>query len=76
MSLEALKHLGLDQVWWLVSPGNPLKNPEVIAPLEDRLQSIEALLTGTNIIATDIEAKIGTTYTIDIDSSTSSLSST
>ena len=37
ISLEALKRLGLDEVWWLVSPQNPLKPQKGMAPLEDRL---------------------------------------
>ena len=44
VSREALKRFGLDRVWWLVSPGNPLKR-EGPAPLERRMQAARALVT-------------------------------
>ncbi len=59
---EALKRFRLDHVWWLVSPGNPLKsrNP---APLEQRFQAASALMRHPRVTVTDIEAQIGTRYT-------------
>ena len=62
VSREALKRFGLDRVWWLVSPGNPLK-PKGPAPLAQRLAVARALVDHPRIIVTDIEARIGTRYT-------------
>lgn len=58
----ALKRFGLDHVWWLVSPGNPLKvnGP---APLPDRLQAARAIMQHPRVTVTDIEARLGTRYT-------------
>lgn len=65
MSLEALKHLKLDMVWWLVSPGNPLKDNKTLPPLENRINSAQKIIEDHPIFATGIEGKLGTTYTID-----------
>jgi nicotinate-nucleotide adenylyltransferase len=62
-SLTALKALGLDHVWWLVSPGNPLKSGS--APLAARLDSARALARHPRIHVTAIEQALGTRYTID-----------
>ena len=62
ISREALKRFGLDRVWWLVSPGNPLKFKGP-APLVQRLAAAHALVDHPRIIVTDIEARIGTRYT-------------
>ncbi|MEL7254798.1 MAG: nicotinate-nucleotide adenylyltransferase [Pseudomonadota bacterium] len=62
ISVEALRRFGLDQVWWLVSPGNPLKTRGP-APLEDRMQACRAILTHPRIWASDFEALAGTRYT-------------
>jgi nicotinate-nucleotide adenylyltransferase len=51
----ALRRLRLDQVWLLVSPGNPLKRGTDMAPLAERLASAARLADGRRIIATDIE---------------------
>ncbi|MCU4655026.1 nicotinate-nucleotide adenylyltransferase [Roseibacterium sp. SDUM158016] len=64
VSREALKRLGLDRVWWLVSPGNPLKDRGP-APLERRLEAARALVHHPRIVVTDIEAKLGTRYTAE-----------
>ena len=61
----ALRALGLDQVWLLVSPGNPLKPARGMAPFARRLASAQAQADGKRIIATDIEARLGTRYTVD-----------
>jgi nicotinate-nucleotide adenylyltransferase len=58
----ALRRLGLDRVWWLVSPGNPLK-PEGPAPLDRRLAQARALIRDPRVCVTDIEARLGTRYT-------------
>ena len=65
ISLEAMRVLGLDEVWWLVSPGNPLKGEEGMAPYEARLESARAMAVGTRIRPTDFERREGTRYTID-----------
>ena len=62
-SLVALRALKLDYVWWLVSPGNPLK-PEP-AGLSWRLEGARAVARHPRIRVTDIEAQLGTRYTID-----------
>ncbi len=61
----ARTRLGLDQVWLLVSPGNPLKPRAGMAPLAARLASARAIADGRRVIATDIEQALGTRYTID-----------
>jgi nicotinate-nucleotide adenylyltransferase len=65
ISVFALRALGLDEVWWLVSPGNPLKDAETMAPLAARLASAERMARGARIRATAIEEKLGTRYTVD-----------
>jgi nicotinate-nucleotide adenylyltransferase len=62
---RALRALGLDQVWLLVSPGNPLKPARGMAPFAERLASARRIADGRRIIATDIEAHLGTRYTVD-----------
>jgi len=57
--------LGLDQVWLLVSPGNPLKSSRGMAPFARRLASARAIADGRRVVATDIEAALGTRYTVD-----------
>lgn len=61
----AMKRLRLDQVWLLVSPGNPLKGANGMAPLADRLASARQIGDGRRIIATAIERQLGTRYTAD-----------
>ncbi len=61
----ALARLRLDQVWLLVSPGNPLKPRAGMAPLGDRLRSARAIADGRRIVATDIERRLHTRYTRD-----------
>ena len=61
----ALQRLRLDQVWLLVSPGNPLKEAAGMAPLADRLASAAEIADGRRIIATEIEARLHTRYTFD-----------
>jgi len=61
----ARRRLRLDQVWLLVSPGNPLKPVAGMAPLAERLASARRLADGRRIVATAIEADLGTRYTAD-----------
>ena len=65
ISLEALKRLKLDEVWWLVSPQNPLKNASDLEAYELRFASAAALATHPRIRVCDLEAKHGLFYTVD-----------
>ena len=62
-SLTALKRLHLDYVWWLVTPGNPLKDAP--APMEKRLAAARKAARHPRLIVSDIERQLGTRYTID-----------
>ncbi|HSP26127.1 MAG TPA: nicotinate-nucleotide adenylyltransferase [Saliniramus sp.] len=61
----ALRRLQLDQLWWLVTPGNPLKERHGLASLEERLEAARRLARHPRIAVTDIEAQLGVRYTID-----------
>jgi nicotinate-nucleotide adenylyltransferase len=65
MSLAAVDALGLDQIWWLVSPGNPLKPRAGMAPYEARLASARAQARRSLIRVSDLERRLGTVYTVD-----------
>jgi nicotinate-nucleotide adenylyltransferase len=65
ISLEALKRLGLDRVWWLVSPQNPLKPSDETADLENRLAGARAMARHPRLVVSDLERAIGTRYTVD-----------
>jgi len=65
LSLEALKRLKLDVVWWLVSPQNPLKPTAGMAPLDERIGSARAVASHPGILVTDLEIRLGTRYTAD-----------
>lgn len=65
ISREALKRLNLDQVWWMVSPQNPLKSESGMAGFEDRLQSAKTMARDPRIRVTDIERRLGTRQTAD-----------
>ncbi len=59
----ALKRLGLAQVWWLVTPGNPLKSRAELAPLDERIAAARAMADDARIIVTDFEKSLASTYT-------------
>lgn len=59
---QALKRFGLDQVWWLVSPGNPLKTRGP-APLEERIAHAKTVMQHPRVKVTDLETRLGTRYT-------------
>ncbi len=61
---EALKRFRLDRVWWLVSPGNPLK-PRPPAPLALRIVHARALMRHPRVAITDVESRLGTRATHD-----------
>lgn len=60
-----LRRLGLDYVWWLVTPQNPLKTVRGMAPLAQRLADARALCSHPRVIITDLERCLGTRYTVD-----------
>ena len=64
-SLLAMKRLKLDRVWWLVTPGNPLKNTMHLAPLDERIAAARRLTHHPRIDVTGLEAVIKTRYTYD-----------
>ena len=61
----ALTRLALDRVWWLVTPGNPLKSEDGLAALQARVAAARRLVSGPRVAVTDIEAQIGARYTYD-----------
>jgi nicotinate-nucleotide adenylyltransferase len=63
--LIAMKRLGLERVWWLVTPGNPLKDSRGLAPLPERIAAARALARHPRICVTGLEADIGAHYTHD-----------
>ena len=65
ISLAALRALRLDEVWWLVSPGNPLKQAAGMAPYEARLESARRIARLAPIRVSDFEREAGTRYTVD-----------
>lgn len=65
ISLFAAEALGVEEVWWLVSPGNPLKPAKGMAPLSVRLRSARKRARGSIIRATAIEHSLGTRFTVD-----------
>jgi nicotinate-nucleotide adenylyltransferase len=64
-SLFALKRLGLHRVWWLVTPGNPLKDTRALPPLEERMTRAERVAHHPRIDITGIEGVIGSPYSHD-----------
>ena len=65
ISLAALERLKLDAVWWLVTPGNPLKDPNTYAPFEERLRLAQQLSNHNDIIVSDFESRQNLQYTVD-----------
>lgn len=62
----ALRRLGLDRVWLLVSPGNPLKSKHDLGEMPDRLAAVQRIAAhDPRIIATDIERRLGSAYTVE-----------
>jgi nicotinate-nucleotide adenylyltransferase len=64
-SLLAMKRLRLDRIWWLVTPGNPLKDTRGLQPLEHRIKAARKLTRHPRIDITGLEAVINTRYTYD-----------
>jgi nicotinate-nucleotide adenylyltransferase len=65
ISLLALKLLHLDEVWWMLTPQNPLKNARDTAPFEERLEAAARVAGHPRIRVTDIERRLGTAHTGD-----------
>ncbi len=65
ISREALKRLKLDEIWWLVSPHNPLKSKHELADYAQRFTSAQAVARHPRIRILDIEQRVGLRYTID-----------
>jgi nicotinate-nucleotide adenylyltransferase len=65
ITLLAMEALGLEEAWWLVSPGNPLKPVEEMAPLPARVRSAQAQARSAPIRVTAMEREFGTRFTID-----------
>jgi nicotinate-nucleotide adenylyltransferase len=64
-SLLALKRLGLDRIWWLVTPGNPLKDTRGLAPLAERMAAARTLTRHPRIDITGFEAELGVRYSYE-----------
>ncbi|GLI93936.1 nicotinate-nucleotide adenylyltransferase [Methylocystis echinoides] len=65
VSRIALARLGLDRLWWLVTPGNPLKDTSALPPLASRIEAARRFARDPRIVVTGIEADIGARYTAD-----------
>jgi nicotinate-nucleotide adenylyltransferase len=65
ISLFAMKRLGLDRMWWLVTPGNPLKDARQLPPLAERIAAAKRMARHPRIDVTGLEAVIKTRYSID-----------
>ncbi len=62
----AMARFGLDFVWWIVTPQNPLKDKSQTAAYEDRMRSVKRLIAGhPKMMATHLEKELGSTYTYD-----------
>lgn len=66
VALQALRRLGLDRVWLLVSPGNPLKDNAGLPPLERRLDAARRLMAHPRLTVTGVEAAIGAVRTFEV----------
>ncbi|MBL4873489.1 MAG: nicotinate-nucleotide adenylyltransferase [Rhodobacteraceae bacterium] len=64
ITLQALRRFGLDRVWWLVSPGNPLK-ADGPAPIAKRMAACLEIMQHPKVEVTDIEVQLGTRFTAD-----------
>lgn len=65
VSLMALRRLGLDRIWWIVTPGNPLKDPGELATTEARVAEAKAVASHPRIDVTTFEEAIRARYTVD-----------
>jgi nicotinate-nucleotide adenylyltransferase len=65
ISLTAMKRLHLDAIWWLVSPGNPLKDTSILAPMDQRINQSRAIARHPRIHITSVEQNLRTRFTFD-----------
>ena len=65
VSLIGLKRIGLHRIWWLVTPGNPLKDTRQLPPLGQRVMAARQLVRHSRIDVTGIEALSGTRYSYE-----------
>jgi nicotinate-nucleotide adenylyltransferase len=65
ISLFAIKRLKLDRVWWLVTPGNPLKDNGALHELDERVEAARQMASDPRIDVSCLESVIGTRYTVD-----------
>lgn len=66
ISATAIRRLGLSRLWWLVSPGNPLKSQTALAPYADRLQQAACVADNPQIDITGLEMIHDIRYTVDL----------
>jgi nicotinate-nucleotide adenylyltransferase len=66
VSLTALRRLQLDAVWWLVTPGNPLKDIRTLPPLAERMAVAARIARHPRLVVTGVEADLGTRYSADL----------
>ena len=62
----ALQRLRLDRIWWLVTPGNPLKSADGLPDVNLRLAAVREVAHHPRAVVTDLESRLGTRYTIDL----------
>ena len=65
-SLLALRRLQLDKIWWLVSPGNPLKDTRDLPSIVDRVAAARQVASHPRIVVSAFEQKLGSTFTCDL----------
>lgn len=65
VTLTALRRLRLDRVWWIVTPGNPLKENSDLPSQKERVARCRALMRHPRVVITDFEKDIGTRFTFD-----------
>jgi len=66
VSLIALQRLRLDMIWWLVTPGNPLKETRALPPLAERMAAAVRIARHPRLVVTGVEAEFGTRYSADL----------
>jgi nicotinate-nucleotide adenylyltransferase len=59
----AMKRLGLDQLWWLITPGNPLKSRDGLSAVNGRMDLVRQFAVGPKMKVTGFERELGTSYT-------------
>lgn len=63
MAQIALRRLGLDRMWWVVTPGNPLKSRRELLPLDERVALAQSMADDRRIVVTDFEKDLGSSFT-------------